>query len=125
MYRLAYRNMGAYEALVVNHTVNAGGVDGIRWYEIRDPNAHAHRLPAGHLRSRRRPLRWMGSIAMDRAGDIALGFSASSSDASSRRSVYAGRLVGDPLGQLSQGEATLFAGTGSRGLPTAAPLGRL
>ena len=38
MYRLAYRNFGSYESLVLNHTVNASGVDAIRWYELRDPN---------------------------------------------------------------------------------------
>lgn len=44
MYRLAYRNIGGHEALVVNHSVKVSGtktsqVDGIRWYELRSPNA--------------------------------------------------------------------------------------
>ncbi len=40
MYRLAYRNMTTHEAIVVNHTVDAGGDRaGVRWYEIRNPNA--------------------------------------------------------------------------------------
>src|SRR5205823_313343 len=105
MFRLAYRNMGTYEALVVNHTVNAGGVDGIRWYELRDPNN-----PAGasvFQQSTYAPgdgiYRWMGSAAMDKKGNIALGFSASSSTVfPSIR--YAGRLVTDPPGELTQGE---------------------
>ena len=57
--------------------------------------------------------RWTGSIAMDHAGNLALGFSASSSSLfPSIR--YAGRLASDPLNTLSQGEATLIAGGGSQ-----------
>jgi hypothetical protein len=45
----------------------------------------------------------MGSIAMDKKGNIALGFSATSSSVfPSVR--YAGRLKKDPLGQLPRGE---------------------
>ena len=40
MYRLAYRNFGDHESLVANHTVlTAGGNTGVRWYEVRNPNA--------------------------------------------------------------------------------------
>ena len=35
MYRLAYRNFGDHEALVVNRSVTAGSSVGIRWYELR------------------------------------------------------------------------------------------
>src|SRR5207249_6030404 len=37
MFRLAYRNFGDHESLVVNHTVAGGALAGVRWYEIRDP----------------------------------------------------------------------------------------
>ena len=57
--------------------------------------------------------RWMGSAAMDALGDIAVGFSASSSSINPQIR-YAGRLAGDPPNTLAQGEATLFAGTGSQ-----------
>jgi hypothetical protein len=40
MYRLAYRNFGDHEALVVNHSVTAGSSVGVRWYEIRSPGEH-------------------------------------------------------------------------------------
>src|SRR5439155_63989 len=39
MYRLAYRNFGDHESLVVNHSVTAGSSVGVRWYELRSPNA--------------------------------------------------------------------------------------
>jgi N-acetylneuraminic acid mutarotase len=120
MYRLAYRNMGSYESLVVNHTVNASGVAGIRWYEIRNPNGTPPTLfQEGTYAPGDGVHRWMGSIAMDHQGNIAVGFSASNSSVyPSIR--YAGRLVTDPAGQLSQGEATLIAGTGSQ----TGPVGR-
>jgi fibronectin type 3 domain-containing protein len=57
--------------------------------------------------------RWMGSAAMDGSGNIALGFSASSGSIFPQIR-YAGRLAGDPLNQLAQGEAHLFDGTGSQ-----------
>ena len=59
--------------------------------------------------------RWMGSAAMDHDGNMAIGFSTSSGTAPNYPSVrYAGRLATDPLGELSQGESTLIAGTGSQ-----------
>jgi hypothetical protein len=55
----------------------------------------------------------MGSIAMDGAGNIGLGYSASSS--SVRPSIrYTGHLTTDPLGVMGQGEGILQAGTGSQ-----------
>jgi hypothetical protein len=112
MFRAAYRNMGAYESIVLNHTVSVSGVDGIRWYEIRAPNATPTAFQQGTY-SPDSTFRWMGSIAMDHAGNIAVGYSASSSTVfPSIR--YAGRLVTDPPNQLAQGEATLIAGTGSQ-----------
>ena len=38
MYRLAYRNLGSHESLVVNHSVTAGSSGGVRWYELQNPN---------------------------------------------------------------------------------------
>ncbi|MBI4587518.1 MAG: hypothetical protein HY725_01650 [Candidatus Rokubacteria bacterium] len=114
MYRLAYRNFGSHESLVANHTVDASGFNraGIRWYEIRDPGG----TPAIYQQGTYAPLgghRWMGSIAMDGAGNIALGYSVSGlfTYPSIR---YAGRLASDPLGTLPQGEAKLIAGGGSQ-----------
>jgi outer membrane protein assembly factor BamB len=111
MYRLAYRNMGSYESLVVTHSVNPGTGGGIRWYEIRSPAT----TPAVFQQGTFAPdasYRWMGSAAMDHMGDIAAGYSISSS-AMHPSINYAGRLVGDPAGLFSQGEATMFTGPGS------------
>jgi len=114
MYRLQYRNFGTYQALVTNHTVDAGGGRaGIRWYEIRDPGGTPTIFQQGTYAPADTEHRWMGSIAMDRQGNMALGFSVSSSTVyPSIR--YVGRLAADPPGTLPQGETTLIAGTGSQ-----------
>ena len=100
MFRLAYRNFGDHETLLANHTVDADGTDhaGIRWYEIRNPNSSPSIFQQGTYAPDANH-RWMGSIAMDHSGDIALGFSVSSSSVfPSIR--YTGRLVGDPPGTM-------------------------
>jgi hypothetical protein len=121
MYRLAYRNLGTHESLLATHTVDSGGdIGGIRWYEIRDPNGNPPTVfQQGTYAPGDGTDRWMPSISMDHQGNIAVGFSASSTSVyPSIR--YAGRLVSDPLGEMSQGEATLIAGTGSQ----TGPVGR-
>jgi hypothetical protein len=113
MFRLAYRNFGSHEALVGNMTVNSAGVAGIRWYEI---NHATSGTPAFTQQSTYQPdstWRWLGSAAMDRNGNLALGFSASSGSINPQIR-YAGRLAGDPANTLAQGEAHLFDGTGSQ-----------
>ena len=68
MYRLAYRNFGDHESLVVNHTVTAGSATGIRWYELHASNSTRTTTSRSPSRARLRPTassRWMGSVAMD------------------------------------------------------------
>src|SRR5260370_461651 len=77
MYRLAYRNFGDHEALVVNHAITAGNSTGIRWYEIRSPGSSPTIFQQGTF-APDASFRWMGSAAMDSAGDMAVGYSASS-----------------------------------------------
>src|SRR5216684_4836106 len=108
MFRLAYRNFGDHESLVVNHTVKGGPLGGVRWYEIRNPSA-----PFIYQQSTvvdPNVNYWLGSIAMDKTGNIALGFSASSQ--SVFPSVYvAGRAPSDPAGALF-GPLVLVNGSG-------------
>ncbi|HYP21560.1 MAG TPA: S-layer homology domain-containing protein [Chloroflexia bacterium] len=112
MHRLVYRNFTTHESLVANHTVDFSGRAGIRWYEIRNPNTIT---PTVHQQSTYSPdalHRWMGSLAMDRLGNIAIGYSVSSTSTVFPSIRYAGRLATDPLNQLAQGEAELIAGSG-------------
>ncbi|MBA3530352.1 MAG: carboxypeptidase regulatory-like domain-containing protein, partial [Ardenticatenales bacterium] len=112
MFRLQYRNLGSHEVLLANHTVdvNESNHAGIRWYEVHDPGG----TPAIHQQGTYAPdeaHRWMGSVAMDHDGNIALGYSVSSPTLyPSVR--YTGRLAGDPPGTMRQGEGTLVAGRG-------------
>ena len=79
MYRLAYRNFGDHEAIVVNRSIVAGSSIGVRWYELRQTTGSAFSLFQQGTFAPDSTYRWMGSAAMDQAGDIALGYSASSS----------------------------------------------
>lgn len=112
MWRFAYRNFGSHESLVVSHAITAGSSVGMRWYELRT-SAGALTVYQQGTYAPDGNYRWMGSVAMDQAGDIALGYSISSS--SIYPSVaYTGRLAGDALGTMSQGETTLYSGSGSQ-----------
>jgi hypothetical protein len=114
MYRLQYRNFGAYQTLVTNHTVDVDSTDraGVRWYELRNTGSGWSIFQQGTF-SPDSTDRWMASAAMNGLGEIAVGYSISSS--SIFPSVrYTGRVPGDALGTLPQGEGTLMAGTGSQ-----------
>src|SRR5262249_31904966 len=76
MYRLPYRNFGDHESLVATHSV--GSPSGVRWYELRDPAGTPTVFQQGTFAPDASD-RWMSSIAMDSAGDIAVGYSVSSS----------------------------------------------
>ncbi len=111
MYRLAYRNFGSHESLVVNHSVTAGSGGGVRWYELQNPNGSVTVAQQSTFAPDSK-FRWMGSIAMDQAGDMAMGYSVSSS--STNPSIaFTGRLSSDPANTM-QTESTIINGTGSQ-----------
>jgi hypothetical protein len=112
MHRLQYRNFGTHQTLVLNHTVDVSGSDraGIRWYELRNSGSGWSIYQQGSF-SPAADHRWMGSIAMNGNGDIGLGYSISSTGI--YPSIRAtGRLDGDTLGQMTQGEITIQDGSG-------------
>jgi uncharacterized repeat protein (TIGR01451 family) len=114
MHRLAYRRFGSHEVLVGNHSVDVNGANhaGIHWFELRRLGG-AWSLYQDGVHAPDENDRWMGSLAMDQVGNLALGYSVSSADVyPSVR--YAGRLVDDPPGTLAQGERSLVAGRGSQ-----------
>ena len=101
MYRLAYRNFGSYQDLVANHSVQiTSGNDqtGIRWYELRDTGSGFSVYQQGTYAPDSN-YRWMGSIAMDHVGDIAVGYNVSSSSMSPSIR-YTGRQSTDTLGTM-------------------------
>jgi uncharacterized repeat protein (TIGR01451 family) len=114
MFRLAYRNFGDHEALTFNQAVDAGDFpnhSGIRWYELRKSGANPWSIYQQNTFAPDGDHRWMGTMAMDRAGNAALGYNVSSGSVFPSIRI-AGRLVGDPLGSMSE-EFTLQAGSGS------------
>ena len=114
MYRLAYRNFGDHEALVTNFTVDGSGggnVAAIRWFELRDPNGSPSIFQEGTY-APDASYRFMGSIAMDRNGNAALGYTKSDSTIHPSLAVT-GRLVGDPSGTMGT-ENAFFEGPNSQ-----------
>jgi hypothetical protein len=113
MYRAAYRNFGDHQAIVVNHSVTAGSSTGVRWYELRVDSGGAVSLFQQGTYAPDATYRWMGSLSQDKTGDIALGYSQSSS-ATFPSIRFTGRAPGDPLGTMTQAETTIITGSGSQ-----------
>lgn len=116
---LQYRNFAnaapPYESLVVTHSILTGPASsrgvGMRWYELRSPGS----TPVVYQQGTYAPdenYRWMGSIAMDGTGDIALGYSVSTTTAYPEIR-YTGRVPGDPPGTMET-EAVIVAGSGNQ-----------
>ena len=75
MFRLAYRNFGDHESLVGNFTVRANNIAGIRWFELRGVTAGpVTTFQDSTYQPDTTTWRWMGSIAMDKFANMALGF---------------------------------------------------
>jgi hypothetical protein len=113
MHRLQYRNFGSYQSIVANQTVDVGSDHaGIRWYELRNTGSGwivyqqgTYAPDATH--------RWMGSVAMDGDGNIAAGYSNSSS--TTYPSIkYTGRYKSDAIGSFTLAEQSIINGTGSQ-----------
>jgi hypothetical protein len=108
MYRLAYRQFpDGTESLVFNHSISTG----VRWYEVRNPNGTPTLFQQGTFGPDKN-IRWMGSVAMDQAGDMALGYSVSGK--SVFPSIYfTGRVAADAPGSM-EGEQLIVGGSGSQ-----------
>jgi hypothetical protein len=113
MWRLAYRNFGTHESLVGNFAVDVGSqVSGIRWFELRKTGANPYSLYQEGTYAPDSDSRFMGSIAQDQLGNIALGYNVSSTSTyPSLR--YAVRSVDDPLGTLRT-ESVILNGNASQ-----------
>jgi hypothetical protein len=110
MARLVYRNLDGHESLVAVHSVDtASGGGGVRWYEFR---LDGQRNPAIYQQGTFAPdasYRWMASPAMDRAGNIVIGYSFGDATHFPGQRMAA-RLATDPKGLLTFRESILAAG---------------
>jgi hypothetical protein len=115
MQRLAYRKFADHESMVGNFTVGGGSAmpgAAIRWFEVRNTGSGWSLFQEGTLDLNDGHNRFMGSIAMDQDGNIALGYSVSSSTLfPSVR--YVTRTATAPLGTMGA-ERVLKAGGGSQ-----------
>lgn len=114
MYMAQYRRFSGFNSVVFNFVVDLDGNDdyaGIRWYELRQDSdgepwtifqEGTYAQPDGHSA-------FSGSMAMDRFGNIGLGYTVvSTTQVPSIR--YTGRLKNDPLGEMTLEEDILAAG---------------
>lgn len=115
MYRLAYRNFGDHESLVVAHSVSpksgATSTAATRWYELRatPPGGTFGLFQSGTFQNKLNNV-WMASVAMDKAGNLALGASFDNATTIDPSVLFAVRTPSDPKGML---EAPVIAVKGS------------
>lgn len=112
MGHLQYRNFGSRETLVFDHTVDADNTDhaGIQWFELNRPTAGAWSIAQQGTYAPDASHRWMGSIAMDKLGDLALAYSIANGSTIFPGISYTGRQPGDPPGTMTEPETTLVSG---------------
>ena len=114
MWRLQYRNFGSHEALIGNLVTDVSGADhgGVRWFELRKTGTGPWTVFQEGTFAPDADHRWMGAISMDSDGNMSVGYNISSTSTFPSLG-YVGRLAGDPLGTMPQGEHTLVAGSAS------------
>lgn len=116
MYRLAYRNFGSYDALLVTQSVDPDGAGArraaVRWFEVRNPGANPPVVFQNSTYNVDATSRWMSSGTFDKLGNIGIGYSASSSALNPSIRV-SGRLKNDPK-NLLRAETLVQAGGGSQ-----------
>jgi hypothetical protein len=118
-----YTNFGGTESLWVPHTVrraNTTGNAAPRWYQVNVTGGNV--APAIPQAATWDPdganlfHRFMPSLALDRAGNMAMGYTTSNTTNPTGfpSMKYAGRLSTDAINTFSQTEQTLFSGTASQ-----------
>lgn len=114
MARVAYRQFGSHGAIVAAHSVNtAAGAGGVRWYELRVDASQGVSVAQQGTYAPDSSYRWMPSPAMDRFGNIGLGYSfGSATHFPGQR--FAARTPRDAPGTLGLRESALVAGEASQ-----------
>jgi hypothetical protein len=115
MYRLAHFNNDTTEYWLVTHSVMDTSAVDARWYQFTAPKGSTGlALAQSGDTANDLKYRWMGSVAMDKVGNIALGYSRSSAVSGDYPSIYyAGQTAGDPPG-TTESEALIHSGGGSQ-----------
>jgi len=114
MARVVYRRIGGREMVVAVHSVNTNlGAGGVRWYELSVEKNRALSLRQQGTYAPDSSFRWMASPAIDKFGNIGIGYSFGGSPRFAGQR-FAARLADDPLGVLSLREAVLVDGEGAQ-----------
>lgn len=118
MWRLQYRNFNTHQSLVGSFTVgdlDPGSNDraAVRWFEVRGGSLTWNLYQQGTFTAADTTHRWMSTIAMDRFGNMALGFNASNNTLISPSIYYTGRRASDGIGTMTQGSILVQAGNSS------------
>jgi hypothetical protein len=119
MQRVVYRRIGGSESLWLVHSTQDPGTGVVQpqWAQL-DVTGGAIATSAVQQQTYVPDStlhRWMGSLAVDGQGNMALGYSTSNGTSPNFPSVaYSGRLAGDPLNNLPRTEVQLVAGLGSQ-----------
>lgn len=109
MQRLAYRRFGDHQSIVAAHSISTSAGGGVRWYEFRlDGNGDPVLYQQGTY-APEGAYRWMPSMAMDKNGDIGVGYSFGGAENLPGQR-FAARLAGDPKGLLTFHETVLAEG---------------
>ena len=110
MARVVYRKVNGHESIVAVHSVNStAGGGGVRWYEFRLDKKRDPRLYQQGTYAPDKFYRWMASPAIDRQGNVGIGYSYGG-PANFAGQRFAARMVDDPLGQLLLHETVLAEG---------------
>ncbi len=110
MARVVYRRIGKQESIVATHSIaTAAGAGGVRWYEFRVGRDRAVTLYQQGTYAPDSHYRWLPSPAIDRLGNIGIGYSfGSATEFAGQR--FAARRAKDPLGVLALAERILVDG---------------
>ena len=95
-----------------NHSVQVGSQAAVRWYQIGNITGTPKVMQQSTFDPNDGLSRWMGSLAVDKVGNMAVGYSTSSTTAFPSIN-YATRLATDPKNQLTA-EGNIAKGTGSQ-----------
>ena len=119
MQRVQYRKVGNAESLWVVHSVQTSASSTVapQWMQLDVTGGNVAGTPVQQqiYMPDTTLNRWMGSIAVDQSGNVALGYSTSNGSAPNYPSIaYSGRLATDPLNTLPQSEVQLVAGKSSQ-----------
>lgn len=114
-YRAPWRKWVGYNSVVLNFSIKLSATQhSIRWCELRqNQGTGVWSLMQEGTYSPDSHNRWLGSVAMDDNGSIALCYAKSSTSVSPSL-CYTGRLASDPLGIMTFAEQTAIAGSGAQ-----------